>query len=99
VQFVAPDSFTIFLSIKFLIGLVVGGIGSLTGSVIGGIFYVLVDNSAQALSQFVKNDLGLPFDLSAYTVFGVLLIAIIYLMPMGIAGGLFMAWRKIRGAR
>ena len=99
IAFVAPDSFNIFLSIKFLIGLVVGGIGSLTGSVIGGIFYVLVDNSAQALSQFVKNDLGLQFDLSAYTVFGVLLIAIIYLMPMGIAGGVAMAWRKLRSAR
>ena len=60
IAFVAPDSFNIFLSIKFLIGLVVGGIGSLAGSVVGGIFYVLVDNSAQALSTFVKNDLGLP---------------------------------------
>lgn len=99
IAFVAPDSFTIFLSIKFLIGLVVGGMGSLMGSVIGGIFYVLVDNSAQALSQFVKNDLGLPFDLSAYTVFGVLLIAIIYVMPMGIAGGLYILWRKLRPAR
>jgi len=99
IAFVAPDSFNIFLSIKFLIGLVVGGIGSLTGSVIGGIFYVLVDNSAQALTQFVKNDLGLQFDLSAYTVFGVLLIAIIYLMPMGIAGGIYIAWRKLRAAR
>ena len=99
IAFVAPDSFNIFLSIKFLIGLVVGGIGSLAGSVIGGIFYVLVDNSAQALTQFIKNDLGLPFDLSAYTVFGVLLIVIIYLMPMGIAGGIYMAWRKLRPAR
>ena len=52
IAFVAPDSFNIFLSIKFLIGLVVGGIGSLAGSVVGGIFYVLVDNSAQALSTF-----------------------------------------------
>ena len=99
IAFVAPDSFNIFLSIKFLIGLVVGGIGSLTGSVIGGIFYVLVDNSAQSLSQFVKNDLGLAFDLSAYTVFGILLIAIIYVMPMGIAGGLALAWRRLRGVR
>lgn len=99
IAFVAPDSFGIFLSIKFLIGLVVGGIGSLFGSVLGGIFYVLVDNSAQSLTQFIRNDLGLPFDLSAYTVFGVLLIAIIYLMPMGIAGGLYMAYRKLRGAR
>ena len=85
----APDSFNIFLSIKFLIGLVVGGIGSLAGSVVGGIFYVLVDNSAQALSTFIKNDLGLPFDLSAYTVFGILLILLMYLMPMGIVGGVY----------
>src|SRR4249920_1471333 len=84
IAFVAPDSFNIFLSIKFLIGLVVGGVGSLTGSIVGGIFYVLVENSAQALSTFVKNDLGLPFDLSAYTVFGILLIVLMYLMPMGI---------------
>ena len=99
IAFVAPDSFGIFLSIKFLIGLVVGGIGSLAGSIVGGIFYVLVDNSAQSLTQFVKNDLGLPFDLSAYTVFGVLLIVIIYLMPMGIVGGVYMAYRKLRAAR
>ena len=89
IAFVAPDSFNFFLSIKFLIGLVVGGVGSLAGSVVGGIFYVLVDNSAQALSTFVKNDLGLPFDLSAYTVFGILLIVLMYLMPMGIVGGVY----------
>lgn len=96
IAFVAPDSFNIFLSIKFLIGLVVGGIGSLTGSVVGGIFYVLVDNSAQALSTFVKNDLGLQFDLSAYTVFGILLIVLMYLMPMGIVGGVYYLVQNLR---
>jgi branched-chain amino acid transport system permease protein len=93
---VAPDSFNIFLSIKFLIGLVVGGVGSLTGSVVGGIFYVLVDNSAQAISTYVKNDLGLPFDLSAYTIFGVMLILLMYLMPQGIVGGVYMLFRRFR---
>ena len=96
IAFVAPDSFNFFLSIKFLIGLVVGGVGSLAGSVVGGIFYVLVDNSAQALSTFVKNDLGLPFDLSAYTVFGVILIVLMYLMPMGIVGGVYYLVRSLR---
>ncbi len=96
IAFVAPDSFNIFLSIKFLIGLVVGGIGSLAGSVVGGIFYVLVDNSAQALSTFVKNDLGLQFDLSAYTVFGILLIVLMYLMPMGIVGGVYIPGAELR---
>src|SRR5881394_2454150 len=96
IAFVAPDSFNIFLSIKFLIGLVVGGIGSLTGSVVGGIFYVLVDNSAQALSTFAKNDLGLQFDLSAYTVFGILLILLMYTMPMGIVGGVYYLVQNLR---
>jgi branched-chain amino acid transport system permease protein len=99
IAFVAPDSFNIFLSIKFLIGLVVGGIGSLAGCVVGGIFYVLVDNSAQALSTFIKNDLGLQFDLSAYTVFGILLIALMYMMPMGIVGGVYAIVRSLRGSK
>jgi branched-chain amino acid transport system permease protein len=99
IAFVAPDSFNIFLSIKFLIGLVVGGIGSLAGSVVGGIFYVLVDNSAQALSTFAKNDLGLQFDLSAYTVFGILLIVLMYLMPMGIVGGVYYLVRSLYSMR
>ena len=96
IAFVAPDSFNLFLSIKFLIGLVVGGVGSLTGSVVGGIFYVLVDNSAQALSTFIKNDLGLQFDLSAYTIFGLLLIILMYLMPQGLVGGVYMLFRRFR---
>ena len=96
IAFVAPDSFNFFLSIKFLIGLVVGGVGSMAGSVVGGIFYVLVDNSAQALSTFIKNDLGLQFDLSAYTVFGVILIVLMYLMPMGIVGGVYYLVRSLR---
>ena len=99
IAFVAPDSFNIFLSIKFLIGLVVGGVGSLAGCVVGGIFYVLVDNSAQALSTFIKNDLGLQFDLSAYTVFGLLLIALMYMMPMGIVGGVYAMVRGLRGSK
>ena len=99
IAFVAPDSFNFFLSIKFLIGLVVGGVGSLAGSIVGGIFYVLVDNSAQALSTFAKNDLGLPFDVSAYTVFGILLIVLMYIMPMGIVGGVAALIRSLRGTR
>jgi len=77
----------------------VGGIGSLAGSVVGGIFYVRVENSAQALSTFAKNDLGLPFDLSAYTVFGILLIGLMYLMPMGIVGGVYYLIRSLRQGR
>jgi branched-chain amino acid transport system permease protein len=96
IAFVAPDSFGFFLSISLLIGLVVGGVASLAGSIIGGVFTVIVQNSAQALSNFVKNDLGLPFDLSAYAVYGILLLILMYVMPLGIAGGIIMAWRRLK---
>jgi branched-chain amino acid transport system permease protein len=96
IAFVAPDSFGFFLSISLLIGLVVGGIASLPGSIVGGIFTVLVQNSAQSLSNFIKNDLGLPFDLSPYSVYGILLIVLMYVMPVGIAGGVVVAWRRLR---
>ncbi len=96
IAFVAPDSFGFFLSISLLIGLVVGGVASLAGSVIGGIFTVLVQNSSQSLSNFVKSDLGLPFDLSPYSVYGILLIVLMYVMPTGIAGGVAIAWRRLR---
>lgn len=96
IAFVAPDSFGFFLSISLLIGLVVGGVASLAGSIIGGVFTVIVQNSAQALSNFVKNDLGLPFDLSAYAVYGILLLILMYVMPLGIAGGVIMAWRRLK---
>ena len=48
------------------------------------------------MSTFIKNDLGLQFDLSAYTVFGILLIVLMYLMPMGIVGGVYYVVRSLR---
>jgi len=95
IAFVAPDSFGFFVSISLLIGLVVGGIASLAGSIIGGIFTVLVQNSAQALTMFLKNDVGLPFDLSAYTIYGLLLLVLMYFLPQGVAGGAIMLWRRL----
>src|SRR5271167_4241778 len=46
VQFVAPDSFTIFLSITLFVGIVVGGLGSISGAVYGALFIQFVSNLA-----------------------------------------------------
>jgi branched-chain amino acid transport system permease protein len=75
VQFVAPDSFTIVLSIALFVGLVVGGVGSIPGSLVGGLFVLFVPNVAEEISK------GL-----AGAVYGIILIAVIYLMPTGAAG-------------
>ncbi len=50
-QFVAPDSFSLFLSIYFLVGLIIGGMGSLPGCLFGGLFVLYVPNIAQSVSR------------------------------------------------
>jgi branched-chain amino acid transport system permease protein len=75
VQFVAPDSFTFFLSVALFVGLVVGGVGSIAGTLVGGLFVLFVPNIAEQVSK------GL-----AGAVYGIILILVIYLMPTGAAG-------------
>jgi branched-chain amino acid transport system permease protein len=75
VQFVAPDSFTFNLAITLFVGLVIGGVGSIPGTFLGGLFILFVPNIAEEVSK------GL-----AQAVYGVILIMVIYLMPSGAAG-------------
>ncbi len=87
VAYVAPDSFTLQLSISFLVGLVVGGIASLPGCLLGGAFIVLVQNSAQSISDWMKQAFALRYDVPAWAIYGVLLLALMYVLPAGMAGG------------
>src|SRR4051812_48585242 len=77
VQFVAPDSFNIFLSIIFLVGIVVGGLASISGAVYGALFIQFVPNIADDLSKAAP-----------WAVFGIFMIVFVYLMPTGVAGAL-----------
>ena len=75
VQFVAPDSFGIFLSLTFLVGIVVGGLASISGAVYGALFIQFVPNLSDEISKAAP-----------WAIFGIFLIAFVYVMPFGIAG-------------
>src|ERR1700745_460728 len=47
VQFVAPDSYTITLAIQLFLGMVVGGVGWLPGSIVGAAFIIFVADIAE----------------------------------------------------
>ena len=87
VAYVAPDSFALPLSIAFLVGLVVGGLSSLSGCLIGGVFLVLVQNWSQSLSDLMKATFDLRYDVPSWAIYGVLLLLLMYVMPTGVAGG------------
>jgi len=85
VEFVAPDSFTFLLSVYFLIGMVVGGVGWIPGAVIGGAFVLYVPNLAEGIST------GL-----AGVLFGVIILLVIYVMPSGASGLIRLAVTQVQ---
>jgi branched-chain amino acid transport system permease protein len=85
VQFVAPDSFTIFLSISLLVGIVIGGLASISGAVYGALFIQFVPNIADQISKAAP-----------WAIYGVFLIGFMYLMPVGVAGALRIGWARIK---
>ena len=86
VQFVAPDSFSIFLSITLVVGVVVGGLASISGALYGALFIQFIPNVADQISKAAP-----------WAIYGVFLIGFMYLMPSGVAGAIRLArqrWRK-----
>ena len=72
VQFVAPDGYTFQLSIALFLGMVVGGVGWLPGSIAGSAFIVFVPNIAESISKGLSG-----------AVFGVLILLVIFVIPRG----------------
>ena len=88
VAFVAPDAFNIFLSITFLVGIVVGGLASISGAIFGAFFIQFVPNWAQDISKAAP-----------WAIYGVFLIGMMYVMPRGIAGTLRLAFARAQRGR
>ncbi|PIF75071.1 amino acid/amide ABC transporter membrane protein 2 (HAAT family) [Variovorax sp. 54] len=88
VQFVAPDSFTLFLSISLLVGIVVGGVGTLYGAIFGAIFIMFVPSLAEKVSKAAP-----------WAVYGVVLIAFMFAMPGGVVGLLRKLQARVARAR
>jgi branched-chain amino acid transport system permease protein len=76
-NYVNPDTFPINLSIFLLVGVVVGGLGSLLGLIAGGVLIEFLPFWAQDVSKSP----GAPS-----VVYGVVLIALMLLLPSGAAG-------------
>jgi branched-chain amino acid transport system permease protein len=75
VQFASPDSFSVFLSLTLLVGVVVGGLASISGAIYGALFIQFIPNIADQISRAAP-----------WAIYGVFLIGLMYLMPTGVAG-------------
>lgn len=99
VRLAAPSSFTLTLSLTLLAAVVLGGLGSLTGALLGA---ALLTFLPQVVTQLGR-DAGLS-DIQAAElaplVYGLVMVLVILLAPAGLFGTLHQRWvrRRLRQA-
>jgi len=84
VAYVNPDVFGLQLSLALLIGLVIGGVGSEFGPVLGALFVVWLPYLSERVSSIHVGSLLLPAKPDLY--FGILLVVVIFFAPSGAMG-------------
>jgi branched-chain amino acid transport system permease protein len=70
----SPDAFDVFLSVDFVVMIILGGLGSVPGSIAGAAVVTVLHDSLAAVQQYRP------------LIFGLILIACMLFMPGGIAG-------------
>lgn len=86
VNFLAPDSFDVLLSVQFLTIVFVGGIGSLQGVIYGALFVRLLPQGIALIRDDLPGNIGHLPGLEP-SLFGLILVFTILFQPAGIYGG------------
>lgn len=79
-RFIGPEIGTLFLGFEMLIYLVIGGLGTLSGPVIGTLLIVFITQTLQFMQEY------------RMLIFGPILLIIVIFYPNGIVG----AWRQLK---
>ena len=90
-HYIFPDSFSLFTSIKLLMLVIIGGLGSMSGVIFGAIFMTLLPDGIATLREWLPDVIGNLPGLEPFT-FGLILILFLIFEPQGISG----RWQKIR---
>jgi branched-chain amino acid transport system permease protein len=91
IGYLAPDIFNIFLSLTLLLLIVVGGMGSLHGTIFGAIFVGFLPQLIAICRDYLPSSIGSQPGLEPM-LFGLILVLFILYEPLGIYG----RWIKIK---
>ncbi len=92
--FVSIEAFDLFLSIQYVAMIIIGGMGSLLGALLGAAFVTLFPYAIESLLKMLPNAQKLAGDIFAvnYATFGVVMILFLVLEPLGLVG----IWRRVQ---
>jgi len=82
-----PEAFQLSISIDYVAMIIVGGMGTLFGSVYGAIFVVLLPEVIQRLMEVLQPVLHMEYTFAAFKqiVFGVIIVIFLVFEPKGLA--------------
>ena len=91
---VTPESFPLLMSIFFLAAIIVGGMGSILGGILGAVFMTMVPELLKLVFDWLPGGANLTVFLSPVRtiIFGLLIIGFLVFEPQGLAE----VWRRIR---
>ena len=91
---VTPESFPLLMSIFFLAAIIVGGMGSILGGILGAVFMTMVPELLKLVFDWLPGGANLTVFLSPVRtiIFGLLIIGFLVFEPQGLAE----VWRRSR---
>jgi branched-chain amino acid transport system permease protein len=92
--FVSIEAFDLYLSIQYVAMIIIGGMGSLLGALLGAAFVTLFPYAIESALHLLPNVQKLAGDIFAvdYAAFGVVMILFLLLEPLGLVG----IWRRVQ---
>jgi branched-chain amino acid transport system permease protein len=92
--FVSIEAFSLFLSIQYVAMIIVGGMGSLLGAILGAVFVTLFPYLIEAAMRAMPGAERIAGDIFSvnYAAFGVVMILFLMLEPLGLVG----IWRRMQ---
>lgn len=91
-DFFDPGSFNLLLSIRFIAMILIGGVATVSGAIMGALFVGLLPRVSLELAEVLPEAIGLAPSVIEGLLYGTLIVAFLILEPRGLFG----LWFRIR---
>ncbi len=91
IKYLTPDGFTLILSLELVLMVVIGGLGSLRGAILGAVLISLLPTAISRIKPMLPESLSKQFGLEIF-IFGLVLALFVLFEPAGLNG----RWLKLR---
>jgi branched-chain amino acid transport system permease protein len=85
-NFVSIDAFSLYLTVQYVAMIIIGGMGSITGALLGAGFVILFPYGIEAVAAFLPARFNSMVFALNYSTFGVVMILFLLLEPAGLMG-------------